>query len=75
MSSLIDLFVISSVREGLPLVFLEAMAHAVPVLTTNVAGIPGVMEDKKSAVVVEPRSCETLEDNIWFLINNQNLRE
>ena len=66
-----DLFVISSISEGLPLVLLEAMACQVPILTTNVGGIPAVIVNEQSGLIVEPCQPELLADKMWYLINNE----
>ncbi|MBO5437065.1 MAG: glycosyltransferase family 4 protein [Thermoguttaceae bacterium] len=66
----LDLFVLNSLREGLPNVVLEAMAYEVPVLSTRVAGVPrlitngydGVLIDMKNEVELKIRLKTLLED-------------
>lgn len=55
-----DLFVMSSVKEGQPWVILEAMAAGVPIVATNIAGIPEMIENEKSGFLVEPADSEAL---------------
>jgi glycosyltransferase involved in cell wall biosynthesis len=50
----LDVFALSSYREGLPNVLLEAMALEVPVVATRIAGIPRLVHDRESGLLVEP---------------------
>lgn len=60
----IDIFVLSSLREGLPNVVLEAMASRRAVVTTRVNGIPRLVQDSQNGVVVEPGSTDALYQGI-----------
>jgi len=67
---LLDLFVLPSLSEGIPLVLLEALALSRPVVATNVGGIPEVVEHGRSGVLVPAgrpdelaRGCLTVMDN------------
>ena len=55
-----DAFVMSSLWEGLGLVFLEAMAAGLPVLSTRVSAIPEVVVDGETGLLVPPREVEPL---------------
>ncbi len=49
-----DVFAMSSRSEGLPLVILEAMASALPIVSTGVGGIPNVIKDGDTGLLVPP---------------------
>ncbi len=70
-----DLFVLPSIKEAFGLVLLEAMAAQVPIVATNVGGIPEIVEDRKNGFLVEPRDEDALTQTILMLIKNKPLRE
>ncbi|MDO9171858.1 MAG: glycosyltransferase [bacterium] len=49
-----DVWVMSSVREGLPVALLEAMAACRPIVATNVGGIPDAVRDGSEGLLVPP---------------------
>jgi glycosyltransferase involved in cell wall biosynthesis len=55
-----DLWVMSSVREGLPIALLEAMAAQKPIVATQVGGIPDAVRDGREAILVPPADPEAL---------------
>jgi glycosyltransferase involved in cell wall biosynthesis len=69
-----DLFVLSSLREGLPNVLLEAMAMETPVVATRIAGVPLLLGDGAMGVLVEPASSEELATGIERLVRDAELR-
>jgi len=59
-----DLFVMSSVSEGLGTSLLDAMACARPIVATRAGGIPEIVEDNVNGVLVPPRDADALADAI-----------
>lgn len=55
-----DLAVLSSLSEGSPNALLEAMAAGVPVVATAVGGIPEIVTDGESALLVQPKDLSGL---------------
>jgi glycosyltransferase involved in cell wall biosynthesis len=70
----LDVFVLSSVNEGLPLVLLEAMAAGLPIVTTNVGGIPEVVPEE-SAWLCPPGDADSLAGAMLQAANCGDLRE
>ncbi len=64
-----DVFVISSLTEGLPITLLEAMNSKTPIVATRVGGIPGVLK-KSGGILVNPKSAEELADAIEQVLSN-----
>ena len=65
-----DLFVLPSLfGEGLPMVVLEAMAQAVPVVASRVEGIPEAVRDGLDGAIFDPGSATDLADRIERLID------
>ncbi len=75
-----DIFVIPSIvddngeTEGLGLVTLEAAACGLPVIGSNVGGIPDVIEDNLNGYLVPPKNPTELADKLQLLINDEALR-
>jgi glycosyltransferase involved in cell wall biosynthesis len=69
-----DLFVLPSFAEGVPIVLMEAMAMGVPVISTNITGIPELIEDGKSGFLTFASDIGDLKQKMMFLFTNPNLR-
>jgi len=70
-----DLFVMSSITEGLGTSILDAMACGKPVVATNVGGIPEVVVDGGTGLLVPPRDPAAMADAIVKLLATRALRE
>jgi len=68
-----DVFVMSSMREGQPMVLLEAMAAARPIVATAVGGIPGTVAGDREALLVPPRDPKALAAAVRRLIEDPEL--
>jgi glycosyltransferase involved in cell wall biosynthesis len=69
-----DIFALSSYREGLPNVLLEAMAMGVPVVATRVAGIPRLIRAGENGLLVTPGNGGELTGALARLLNDAPLR-
>ena len=70
-----DLFVMSSTTEGLGTSLLDAMACGTPVVATAVGGIPEVVVDGETGLLVPPRDPDALAHAILRLLEDRALRE
>ncbi len=70
----LDVFALSSLREGLPNVLLEAMALEAPVLATRINGVPSLIRDGENGLLVEPGSVDSLAAGLRQLLADEPLR-
>lgn len=69
-----NIFVLSSLKEGLPYTILEAGTASLPVVATTVGGIPEIIEDMKSGVLVQPKNTRELAHALSFMIEHPEER-
>jgi len=69
-----DLCVLSSFAEGIPVVFMEAMALGVPCVAPRIAGIPELIRDGIEGFLVTPASVEELAGAIGDMMDKPSLR-
>lgn len=70
-----DIAVMSSVKEGLPYFPLEAMAAKMPVVATNVGGLPEIIDDGITGYIVPAKNPIALAKKISLLASNPQLRQ
>ena len=70
----VDISVMPSIREAFGVAALEAQAMEIPVVATRVGGIPEVVLDGETGILVEPGDSEQLAQAILTLIENPALR-
>jgi len=70
-----DVFVLPSIKEGLPYVLLEAGLASLPVIATNVGGVPEIIERKRSGILIQSKNPRELSDAISFLIEHREKRD
>jgi colanic acid/amylovoran biosynthesis glycosyltransferase len=75
-----DLFVLPSViagngdRDGIPNVLIEAMSMGLPVVSTTISGIPELVQNELTGLLVEPRDSESLANAMARLFQSSELR-
>lgn len=68
-----DVVVLPSHSEGSPYVLLEGMAAKVPIVATAVGGVPEMVEDENSALLVPPRDPRAMAAAIMRVVNDREL--
>ncbi|MFH0907076.1 MAG: glycosyltransferase [bacterium] len=82
-----DIFVLPSIKEGLPYTILEAMTAQLPIISTNVGGIPEILITQNPnqsqgapssaltypGIMVEPKNSRQLAEKILYLIKNPEI--
>lgn len=69
-----DIFVLPSYSEAFPLVVLEAMSYSLPIVATNVGGIPEAIENGVHGYTIAPGDVKELRAKLEILINSKEKR-
>jgi glycosyltransferase involved in cell wall biosynthesis len=69
-----DILILPSYTEGLPLVLLDAMSQSLPVVASKVGGIPEIVENEFSGLLVEAGKPDEIKDAVLRLISDKSLR-
>jgi glycosyltransferase involved in cell wall biosynthesis len=69
-----DVFVLASIDEGMPMVILEALASKRPVVATSVGAVPRLIIPGKTGLLIAPRDVQALKQAILRLLNDSSLR-
>ena len=63
-----DIFILPSYNEGLPIAILEAMSYGMPIISTNVGGIPEVVKTDINGKLIEPGDLQAIKESINYYI-------
>lgn len=66
-----DLFLFPSIKEGLPYVLLEASEAGLPVITTPVGGIPEIIRDMETGILIRPKEVLEIKKAISFALTHE----
>jgi len=70
-----DVFVFPTTRDISPLVVREAMANGLPVITTALAGIPEMVDDGRTGILIPPGDGKALVEALGRLLGSAAMRE
>jgi len=68
-----DIFTMSSIKEGLPYILLEAMAAELPIVVTEAGGMPEVIKNHENGLMVSQKNPEFMAKAIQGLLTNPNI--
>jgi N-acetyl-alpha-D-glucosaminyl L-malate synthase BshA len=72
--TLSDILVLPSLKEGFPNILLEAMASGLPIVATNVGGIPEIIKNGENGFLVEPKNPKAISEKVLSLFENNEIR-
>lgn len=70
----LDLYINTSIHEGLPMSILEAMAHGLPIIAPNIGGIKEILQDGIEGYLVDGRNPKMFSEKCIQLASDKNLR-
>jgi glycosyltransferase involved in cell wall biosynthesis len=70
-----DLFLLPSLSEGFPYIALEAGLYGLPIIATAVGGIPEIVDDMKSGILIQARKSREIQYAIEFYIKHKKIQK
>ena len=72
-----DIFCLPSttMAESFGIVNLEAMASGIPIVASNLGGIPDIVKNRENGLLAEPGNVQNLADELICLLNNEDMRK
>ena len=70
-----EAFVLPSFNEAFPLVNIEAMEYNLPIVSTNVGGIPDEVVDGENGFIIKDKDSQSLADALCKLLGDESLRQ
>lgn len=67
-----DIFINPTTVDNFPVSIIEAFACGLPVISTNVGGVPYILQDGHNGLLVESGDYKAIAKNVFYLIENQN---
>lgn len=71
--NLADAYILPSYNEGLPISVLEAMSYSLPIISTNVGGIPEILKNNENGFIMKPGDKVSIFQAIRSLMNDKEL--
>lgn len=71
----IDVFVLTSLWEGLPIAMLEAMSVSKPVVITRTGGTEELIQDGKNGFLVQPKDMNSMSEKLLLLLKDKKIRD
>lgn len=69
-----DVYVLPSYAEGFPVSILEAMSYGMPVVASRIGGIPDIIDESKTGLLITPGDIAALRAAIMDLLNDKEKR-
>ncbi len=69
-----SIFLLPSIKEGLPYCLIEAGHAGLPVIATTVGGIPEIIDDMKSGILIQPKRVDEISHAVEFLLEHKTIQ-
>lgn len=73
--SILDIFILPSLSEGLPVCLIEAMAVGLPIIASDVGGIPELISNNENGILINPADQGSLLTALKTILSSENTRK